>query len=346
MTDQQFMQRALELAVCGNMYVAPNPMVGCVIVNDGKIIGEGYHHCYGQAHAEVNAIAQVKDENLLKTSTLYVTLEPCSHFGKTPPCADLIIKKQIPKVVVAVLDSNPKVAGNGIKKLREAGIEVEVGLMEQEARHLNKRFFTYHQQHRPYIILKWAQTQDGYMDCNQRGATHRHEYWITNDELRYKVHQWRAEEQAIFCGANTLLNDNPQLNVRMVEGKNPIRMTYLNDSISDDKHFLDGSQPSWIFTSKNIPHHKNVEYFSVSEEHWVQDMLKVLYERKIQSIIIEGGQQTLNYFIRLGLWDEARVLVGNKIFGDGLQAPILKNEVQKTEIVADNKILYYQNGEI
>ena len=318
------MRRALELAQRGKLHVSPNPMVGCVIVYEDRIIGEGYHTAYGQSHAEVNAINSVKNKELLSKSTLYLTLEPCSHYGKTPPCADLLIQYNIPQIYVAVSDPNPKVAGKGIEKLKASGCKVEVGLLEKQARELNKRFFCYHQNQRPYIILKWAQTLDGYMDCNTRDCQDRKPYWITNDLLRIKTHQWRAEEDAIFVGANTLIHDNPQLNVRYCAGKNPIRVTFATRDINPNLHFFDNTQQSIVFNYEREEKTDKLHFCKLSkEENYVEAIVKQLYNMNIQSVLIEGGEHTLQSFLKTNLWDEARVLIGNKCFGKGLHAPTI-----------------------
>ncbi len=342
MNHQIFMYRALEIATHGRGNVAPNPMVGCVIVHDNVIIGEGYHCQYGQAHAEVNAVNSVKNVALLSKSTLYVTLEPCSHFGKTPPCADWIIKHHIPKVVVATLDTNPKVAGKGVEKLRNAGVEVVLGVLENEAKCLNRRFFTYHQKHRPYIILKWAQTLNGFMDCNERAEKNRQSYWITNETLRYEVQRWRTEEDAIFCGANTILNDNPQLNSRLLGTKNPIRLTFLNKDITNRTlHFFDNSQPTLVFNTEKDAEYGQTRYVRLSKQNWGKEMMDYLYEHKIQSVIVEGGQKTLQYFLEKNLWDEMRVLVGNKYFLRGLIAPQINIQPTCIQCFDEDKLLYF-----
>ena len=340
------MQRALELAKHGQLHVSPNPMVGCVIVYQGKIIGEGYHTAYGKPHAEVHAIASVEDKKLLKESTLYVTLEPCSHFGKTPPCADLIIEHKIPHVVVAVLDPNPKVQGQGIEKLKRAGCKVETGILEQESKDLNRRFFCFHEEKRPFITLKWAQTLDGFIDSNERGCKSRENYWITNEALRYKVHQWRAEEDAIFVGANTILHDNPQLNVRYFAGKNPVRVTFLSKAIGNNFHLFDLSQPTIVFNLEK-EEKKDGLYFCRLEnkDNLQQQMLSKLHEMKIQSLLVEGGQHTLQQFIDMNLWDEARILVGNTCFGSGLGAPRFPFAPHKIDNVEGDKIMWYKNME-
>ena len=322
-----YMRRALELAQYGKIHVSPNPMVGCVIVYENKIIGEGYHTAYGKPHAEVNAINSVKNKELLKESTLYVTLEPCSHYGKTPPCADLLIQYNIAQIYIAVADPNPKVAGKGIEKLQASGCKIEVGLLEKEAVELNKRFFCFHKNKRPYIILKWAQTLDGYMDCNTRESKNRKKYWITNNALRIKTHQWRAEEDAIFVGANTLINDNPQLNVRYCAGKNPVRITFADRKLNENLHFFDNTQKSIVFNYEKEEKTDFTHFCKLHKgESTEKSIIQQLYNMNIQSILIEGGQRTLQSFIEANLWDEARILIGNKCFGKGLQAPVIPFE--------------------
>lgn len=340
------MQRALELAKHGQLHVSPNPMVGCVIVHQEKIIGEGYHTAYGKPHAEVNAIASVKNKELLKESTLYVTLEPCSHFGKTPPCADLIIENKIPHVVVAVLDPNSKVQGQGIEKLKKEGCKVENGILEKEVKKLNESFFCFHERKRPYIILKWAQTLDGFLDSNERGCLPRKNYWITNDYLRHKVHQWRAEENAIFVGANTILHDNPQLNVRYSTGKNPVRVTFLSKNIGNGFHIFDNSQMSIIFNLNKEEKRENIYFHKLTDKNNIwQEIISKLYELKIQSLLVEGGQHTLQQLINLNLWDEARILIGNTCFGSGLKSPYFPFIPEKIENIGTDKIVWYKNIE-
>jgi len=310
---ETYIQRCFQLAQNGLGYVAPNPMVGCVIVCDGKIISEGFHQKYGENHAERNAILRVKNENLLKKSTLYVNLEPCSHFGKTPPCADLIIEKQIPKVVISNLDSNPEVGGKGVERLQNAGIEVITGILENKGRFLNRRFFTYIEKKRPYIILKWAESLDGFM----YNETDR---WITNEAMRNLVHKWRSEEPAIMVGTNTVLIDNPQLNVRGWFGKNPLRITIdKNQKLPRNLHFFDNSQPAKIYDTTDL-----------------SEILSDLHSQKIQSLIVEGGAKLLKNFIEKNLWDEARILTGNKRLLSGLKAPKIQGEeIFYSEIESD-----------
>jgi len=318
------MQRCLDLAALGMGKVSPNPMVGAVIVHDGKIIGEGYHQQYGQAHAEVNAIndALAKFDNageLFKKSTIYVSLEPCAHYGKTPPCADLIIKHHIPKVVVGCRDPFDQVDGKGIEKLKDAGIEVLVGVLEDECKWLNRRFFTRVQQHRPYIILKWAQTADGFFapDDNKQ-------HWITGLESRKLVHQWRGEEDAILVGKNTVLADNPQLNVRYGDGRSPKRIVIDRRlELKNNLHVFDQSVETLIFNEIKTAIDGKNKYIALEDfDRYVpQFILYQLYLQDIQSVIIEGGAYTLNSFIEAGLWDEARIFTGETTLTTGIKAP-------------------------
>ena len=315
MSDELYMQRCLQLAALGLGKTSPNPMVGAVIVHNGKIIGEGYHHQCGHAHAEVNAINSVKNIELLKESIIYVNLEPCSHFGKTPPCADAIIRYGIPKVVIGSIDYHDKVNGNGVRKLREAGVEVVENVCEADCEELNKRFFTFHQQHRPYIILKWAQTRDGFMDIDTNGSETT-TYWITNPALKVLTHKWRSEEDAILVGYNTMCNDRPQLTTREYPGKDPQRfvMQRGTDIISE------------------------LPYTPLSDN--AKEAIQQLYNLKIQSVIIEGGKKTLEKFLEIGLWDEARILVGNQCWGKGLKAPKIPETPEKTVQIDDNLLMY------
>lgn len=335
--DEKYMQRCLTLAqqAFGNTY--PNPMVGCVVVHNGEIIGEGYHHKAGEPHAEVNAIKSVENEEILQRSTLYVSLEPCSHYGKTPPCADLIIAKKIPHVVVGCIDSFSKVQGKGIEKLRNAGIHVEVGTLENKARFLNRRFFTFNEKHRPYIILKWAQTADNYID-KLPGAKSSHKgVRITDEACQTLVHQWRSEEQAILVGTNTVANDNPSLTTRLVEGKNPLRIAWdLHDRIPENSHLKDRSVPTIIFTSNASKISvENLEYIVASPETLVSQTLEVLYQKGIQSLIVEGGTKTLQTFIDINLWDEARIFTTTETFGAGVTAPKLTGNVSHEQHVGN-----------
>jgi diaminohydroxyphosphoribosylaminopyrimidine deaminase / 5-amino-6-(5-phosphoribosylamino)uracil reductase len=333
------MRRCIELAEKGLGNVAPNPMVGCVIVCDGKIIAEGYHQQYGSAHAEPNAIKQVSDEQL-KKSTLYVTLEPCSHYGKTPPCADLIISKAIKKVIVGNLDSNPLVSGKGIQKLKDAGIEVEYGILNKECRALNKRFFTFHEKKRPYIILKWAQTADGFIS-HWPLPKNKEENWITGKESKELVHAWRAQEQAILIGYNTLINDNPLLTTRFTEGKNPIRLV-LSKTIdfSGDLNALNTDAKTVIFNTVKNKVTDTLEYVKIDWTNKIQEVLEYCFKKNISSIIVEGGTNTINNFITTNHWDEAQVFVNpTNNFENGISAPNF-NLTNLSPLKIGNDLLY------
>ena len=333
------MQRCLELAVKGLGNVAPNPMVGCVIVCDGEIVAEGYHEQYGSGHAEPNAIKQVSDA-ILKKSTLYVTLEPCSHHGKTPPCADLIISKGVKKVVIGNLDSNPLVSGRGIQKLKDAGIEVEYGVLDKECKELNKRFFTFHEKRRPYIILKWAQTQDGFISRNPL-PENKEDNWITGKESKALVHQWRGEEQAILIGYNTALVDNPLLTTRLAEGKNPIRLVIdENLDLPHDLNVFNSEAKTIVFNSMKGSEHNSIRYVRIDFQNMIQEILNECYVLNISSVIIEGGTKTINEFIQKNLWDEARIFVNPiKKFEQGIAAPDISFN-QITPIKIGDDLLY------
>lgn len=313
------MLRAMELAKLGAGHVSPNPLVGCVIVLDGKIIGEGWHKQFGQAHAEVNAIESVTDKSLLSQATLYVNLEPCSHFGKTPPCADLLIQQKINKVVVANRDPNPQVNGSGLKKLQEAGIETAIDVLEKEGRELNRRFFTYIEKKRPYIILKWAQTVDGFIAKKNFDSK-----WISHEASRQLVHQWRSEEDGVLVGTRTAQHDNPELNVRDWSGRNPKRIVFDRFlRLSEKLKLFDRSQHTLCYNLLKHEEHPNLGLIRVSENNFLSDVLRDLVKQKIQSVIVEGGAQTLSLFLNSGMWDEARVFSSSKTFGSGIQAPRL-----------------------
>jgi diaminohydroxyphosphoribosylaminopyrimidine deaminase/5-amino-6-(5-phosphoribosylamino)uracil reductase len=330
------MQRCLELAVKGIGNVAPNPMVGCVIVCDGEIVAEGYHEQYGSGHAEPNAIKQVSDA-ILKKSTLYVTLEPCSHHGKTPPCADLIINKGVKKVVIGNLDSNPLVSGRGIQKLKEAGIEVEYRVLDKECKELNKRFFTFHEKKRPYIILKWAQTQDGFISRIPL-PKNKEDNWITGKESKDLVHQWRGEESAILIGYNTALVDNPLLTTRLVEGKNPVRLIIdKNLDLPHNLNIFNNDAKTIVFNSIKSSDDDNIRYVRIDFQNMIQEILNECYVLNISSVIIEGGTKTINEFIQKNTWDEARLFVNpNKVFKQGIAAPVISfNQSAPTQIGDD-----------
>ncbi|HRN45021.1 MAG TPA: bifunctional diaminohydroxyphosphoribosylaminopyrimidine deaminase/5-amino-6-(5-phosphoribosylamino)uracil reductase RibD, partial [Flavobacterium sp.] len=309
--NEKYIRRCIELARNGLGTTYPNPLVGSVIVYDGKIIGEGWHKKSGESHAEVNAVKAVKDKSLLKKATIYVSLEPCSHFGKTPPCCDLIIKNNIPNVVIGTVDPNVKVAGNGIKKLIEAGIHVTVGVLEEECNALNKRFFTFHKKKRPFIVLKWAESQDGFIAPTEK--LEKKPVWITNQYSRQLVHKWRTEEQAILVGTQTAIDDNPKLNARDWSGKNPIRLVIdQNNRIEKNNHIFDNQAVTIVFSKSIDTIKKENTIFEILdfEKNIAEQIVQILYQHQIQSVIIEGGRQTLQTFIDANLWDEARVFVG------------------------------------
>ena len=349
----QYMRRCLELAKNGLGTTYPNPMVGSVIVCDGKIIGEGWHKKSGEPHAEVNAINSVKDKSLLKRATIYVSLEPCSHFGKTPPCCDLIIENEIPNVVIGTVDSNVKVAGNGIKKLIEAGKNVIVGVLESECKELNKRFFTFHEKKRPYVILKWAETQDGFIAPLEirRKALNDNEQkpvWITNEFSRQLVHKWRSEEQSILVGTNTVIDDNPKLDVRNWAGNNPIRIVLdQNNRIPKDSYIFNNQVKTIIFSSSSTRISQENTTFEIIDfkQNLADQILYVLYKHQIQSVIIEGGSRTLQTFIDEKLWDEARVFIGNKTFETGIKAPILALKNIEKHAVGNDILLISRNND-
>jgi len=335
--DERFMHRALFLAKLGLGKVAPNPVVGCVIVHDNIIIGEGYHQFYGGPHAEVNALKQVENPDLLKKATVYVTLEPCSHFGKTPPCSELLIKSGVKNVVIGTRDSNPLVSGKGIDKLKKAGIDVIENVLENECRKINRRFFTFHEKSRPYVILKWAQTSDGYLD-KQRSLDQIGINWITEPETKSLVHKWRSEEQAILVGRNTIMNDNPSLTVRDFSGKNPIRIVIDSQlAISNMKNVFSDDAETLVFNRIKNEKIGNIEWIKIQETN-TDLILKELYKRGIQSVLVEGGSRTLQYFIIDNVWDEARVIVGNVQFGGGVKAPVLNKLPNDTYLFGKDRI--------
>ena len=342
--DEKYMARCIELAKQGLGNTYTNPMVGSVIVHNGKIIGEGYHQIYGEAHAEVNAVNSVKDKSLLKESTIYVSLEPCSHVGKTPACSTMIIENKIPNVVVGTIDSFAKVSGNGVKMLKNAGINVNIGILEQECRELNKRFFTFHEKKRPYIILKWAQTKDGFIDINRQNEQQKAE-WITNELSRILVHKWRTEEQAIMVGTTTAEQDNPSLNVRNWTGKNPIRVSIDKDlKLSENLNILDGAIRTIIFTEKQTENKPNIEYIKIDfSKNVLAQIFEQLYLLEIQSIIIEGGEKLLTSVIAENLWDEARIFIGNKTFGDGVKAPEFDLSKADKSYIEDTELFIIRN---
>ena len=323
---ETYIKRCLEIAKNGLGYTRPNPMVGCVIVQDNNIISEGFTSAYGGNHAEVNAINSVKDKSLLKEATLYVTLEPCSHYGKTPPCSDLIIEHKIPNVVIGCLDDNEKVAGKGVEKLKNSGCNVTVGVLEDECKEHHKRFFTFHNKKRPYIILKWAETLDGFIAPKTKDELK--PVWITNSISRQLVHKWRAEEQAILVGCNTVLQDNPTLTVRDWTGQNPIRI------VLDDKKIL--SKDLNVFNDE-------ADTIVINSKLEAKQICDVLQKKNINSVIIEGGAQTLQTFIDEGLWDEARVFTGHMEFKEGVKAPKFSGKQTSKQTLEKDTLIFYLN---
>lgn len=339
------MSRCIDLGKGGLGSVAPNPMVGAVIVHNNKVIGEGYHHQYGASHAEVNAINAVPDKSVLRESMLYVNLEPCAHMGKTPPCSDLIIASGIPQVIIGTIDPNSIVGGKGIEKLRKSGAEVKLGMLENECRELNKRFFTFFQKKRPYIILKWAQTSDGFIDAERKAGDPVGINWISNSISRVLVHKWRAEEQAILVGSNTVLADNPQLTVRHWQGKNPLRIVIDGKlRIPKQAKVLDQSSDTIVINESVDKVSGKITYMKVEcDSHYLENILNILYQREIQSVIIEGGKRLIERFIERNLWDEARVIIGQKQFVKGLKAPVVDQETVNEESIINDKLLIYRN---
>jgi len=321
-TDEKFMQQCIELAAKGSGNVAPNPMVGAVIVYEDQIIGQGYHERYGESHAEVNAINSVKDKKLLEKSTMYVNLEPCSHYGKTPPCTKKIIESKIPKVVVGHEDPFPKVKGGGIKTLRENGIEVITDILHDECAELNKRFFTFHEKKRPYITLKWAESADGFID--NRKSRDEKRLMLSTGETMKLLHQLRAKEAAILIGTNTALYDNPSLTVRLTEGKNPVRIV-LDRKLKIPKNYrlFNNEAKTIVFTEKKIDSHDNIQYININfDELILPQIMSALYQQYITSLIVEGGATLLNHFISAGLYDEVRIETAlDVVVGEGVKSP-------------------------
>jgi diaminohydroxyphosphoribosylaminopyrimidine deaminase/5-amino-6-(5-phosphoribosylamino)uracil reductase len=338
---EKYILRGIELGKNGLGTTAPNPMVGCVITHNNIIIGEGFTSPFGGAHAEVNAIHSVKNKDLLKNSTLYVTLEPCAHHGKTPPCVDLIISSKIPKVVIGVKDPHNKVGGKGIEKLIAAGCEVITPYLASRCREHHKRFLTFHEKKRPYIILKWAKTKDDFIaptiDAREKDPR---PYWITNRYSRQKVHQWRSEEQAILVGTNTVLLDNPKLTTRSWAGNSPLRIILDKDLKTPSSYnIFDGTAETLIFTQSDSPKngHRGIQYETIDFSQKVASQIcDTLFRRNIQSVIIEGGAATLSTFIKADLWDEARIFTGINSFRSGLIAPEINGkEIIQTQIGQD-----------
>jgi diaminohydroxyphosphoribosylaminopyrimidine deaminase/5-amino-6-(5-phosphoribosylamino)uracil reductase len=325
-----YIKRCLHIAKNGLGNTRPNPMVGAVVVYNNRIIGEGFTSAYGGNHAEVNAINSVTDQSLLNKSTLYVTLEPCSHFGKTPPCSDLIVKHKIPEVVIGCIDDNPEVAGKGIAKLKASGCTVTVGVLEAECKEHHKRFFTFHNKRRPYIILKWAETKDGFIAPITKNE--QKPVWITNSYSRQLVHKWRTEEQAILVGTNTVIEDNPSLTVRDWAGENPIRIILDRESkLNSDLNVFNDAAETLSITNLDIDFKKPIAI----------QIADILFKKNINSIIIEGGSQTLQTFINENLWDEARVFMGDVEFKKGIKAPRLEGKLLSESRIKNDLLRKY-----
>lgn len=350
MMEEFYMRRCFELAKQAIGFTYPNPMVGSVIVHNGEIIGEGYHQICGGPHAEVNAIRSVKNEKLLKESTLYVNLEPCSHYGKTPPCADLIISKGIKRVVISNKDPFPEVSGRGIKKLQDAGIEVICGVLENEGAWLNRRFFVFHTKKRAYTRLKWAQTADGFLDF-KRSNNNKLPLKISTAETLPLVYLLRSHEAGILVGTQTAIQDNPSLTIRDVKGKQPIRLLIDRElKVPFDYHLYDSKVPTIVFTEReNTPTIDNVKFISIpffnNGQLSIKNLQEKLYELKIQSIVVEGGSMLLNSFLDEGLWDEIRIETNTQLFiEEGVIAPTAHGEIIKKELIGHQQITTYRNS--
>jgi len=332
--EEFFLNKCIKIARLRIGNVSPNPMVGSVIVYNKEIIGEGHHEKYGSHHAEVNAINSVKNKSLLSKSTLYVNLEPCSHFGKTPPCSDLIIKYKIPKVVIGCTDTYSEVNGNGIEKMRNAGIDVIVGIMEKESKELNKRFFTFHEKKRPYIILKWAKSKDGFIAPKDQ----KEPFWMTLKESKKLVHKWRSEEDSILIGRITAEKDNPSLTVREIEGENPIRIVIDKDlKLSENLNLFNSEAETIIFNEIKSDNKSDNNYIKIDFNDMIINILIELYKQNIQSLIIEGGTTTIQSFIDKNMWDEARVFKTDMNIENGLKSPIINGKTSsETQIDTDS----------
>ncbi|GAB4492779.1 MAG: bifunctional diaminohydroxyphosphoribosylaminopyrimidine deaminase/5-amino-6-(5-phosphoribosylamino)uracil reductase RibD [Saprospiraceae bacterium] len=320
MNDEQFIRRCFDLAHLGAGSVSPNPMVGAVLVHEGRIIGEGWHQKYGAAHAEVNCVRSVSCENqsLIPYSTLYCSLEPCFHFGKTPPCVDLILEQKIQRVVVANGDPNPKVAGQSLAKLRAAGVEVVAGILEAEGHWLNRAFFTWIEKKRPHVILKWAQSSDGYLGKPGERTP------VSDPAALRLVHRWRSESDAILVGTTTALTDNPRLDTRFFFGKNPLRLVFDREGkIPSDFHLLDDSTETWVFGKKREGHFFKTDFFPVTDKVLIPNFLEKLFETNRATLLVEGGAQVLAQFLENGHWDEIRIIENSRRLGGGLPAPAI-----------------------
>ena len=339
MTDHAvFMRRCLELAQRGQGHVSPNPMVGSVIVYEGKIVAEGWHQQYGGPHAESNALAALPAGIPLKDCTMYVNLEPCSHHGKTPPCAGLLVEKGIGKVVVGSSDPNPLVNGRGVQLLKDAGIAVETGVLQDACDELNRRFMVFHREKRPYVILKWACTADGFMAPESRERLQ-----ISGDEARVKLHQWRGEEDSVLIGANTAIMDNPLLDTRLYPGKNPLRVI-LDPNLRAPR--LQGDLPTLVLNALEDKKDGNCEWLKIPQGFGVADVLEILYQKHIASVLVEGGSETLKRFLNQGFWDEVRIIRSKNVnLHKGIEAPKMNLVPHKTEETETDMIEYYRRGE-
>ena len=367
MNHEIYIQRCLDLAENGIRAAMPNPSVGAVLVHNGRIIGEGHTSPYGGPHGEVNCINSVlpRDRQLIPEATLYVSLEPCSHYGKTPPCCDLIIQQQIKRIVIGTTDPYVEVAGNGVKKLREAGKDVIVGILENECRESNRRFFTFHEQKRPYIILKWAESADGFLSPLSRildnstaglldnamaesldGIANKKPVWITNKYSRQLVHKWRSEEAAILVGTKTVLDDNPSLDVRTWTGHDPVRIVLDRTNRIPQSYAVKNQKIKTIILTEqsNFATLDNLLYETVAfNELLPHTIARVLHRHGLLSVIIEGGRQTLQAFIDAGLWDEARVFKGSIAFNTGTPAPVFSHTIKRREKILDDELLTFRN---
>ncbi|MCU0455735.1 MAG: bifunctional diaminohydroxyphosphoribosylaminopyrimidine deaminase/5-amino-6-(5-phosphoribosylamino)uracil reductase RibD [Bacteroidales bacterium] len=345
--DQRYMRRCLELASCAAGMTYPNPLVGSVIVHDNRIIGEGYHLKAGGPHAEVNAVKSVRQKEVPAASALYVNLEPCSHFGLTPPCTDLIISSGIRKVVVGTIDTSEKVSGKGIQKLMETGCEVLVGVLEEECRMINRRFFTFHEKRRPYIFLKWAQSSDGFLDMERERDRPREPVWITGSAEKVLVHRWRAEEQAILAGAETVRKDDPKLNVREWTGNDPLKLILSSSgNPGSSMSVLASGGRVIVFTHNKEARIPGAEMYLLDRRREsCRQIADFLYGAGIQSLFVEGGAEVLTHFISNGLWDEARVFTGRKPFNRGVRAPLIDRKLLSEEVFDQSTLkLFYNDG--
>ena len=339
------MKRCLQLARNGEGNTYPNPLVGSVIVHHGKVIGEGFHWKAGEPHAEIHAINSVKDKSLLKGSVLYVNLEPCSHFGRTPPCSLAIINNEIPKVVIGCVDSFSKVAGKGIEMMKRAGVDITIGILETESRYLNRRFFTFHEKKRPYVILKWAQTLDGFIDVDRQEGAEAEPTWITNEWARRAVHKQRNVEQSVLVGTNTALKDNPSLTLRNWKGNAPVRVVIDKTlKLPETLHLFSDEAETIVLNEVKNEKKENITFLKADmQNNSARNILTALYEQQIQSVIVEGGRKTLDIFLGSGIWDEAFVFVGEKWFGSGVKAPVPYGRLAGKNEFGNSKLFIYHN---